>query len=112
MTRRIAQTLEPTPESPPDAAAGPQPRRRIGDRLLHGYTWLVIVWLMRADRRHDRVQLQQPARAATTPTWVGFTTKYWYEQAVRVHRTCTTALRNSLLIAVVTHDRLRRSLGT
>ena len=76
------------------------PRRKIGDLLLHGYTWLVIVWLCMPDRRHDRVQLQQPARPLQHR--VGrLHHEILVEQAVRSSTTSPTRLQTSLVIAVL-----------
>ena len=73
-------------------------RGRWGDRLLYGYTWLIIVWLflpigvMIAFGFND-------AKGRLNLTWQGFTVK-WYARLFSVPD-LTTALVNSLTIAVV-----------
>jgi spermidine/putrescine transport system permease protein len=73
-------------------------RGRLADRLLYGYTWLVIVWLclpivvMIAFGFND-------AKGRLNLTWQGFTFK-WYAQLFSVPD-LTTALVNSLTIALI-----------
>ncbi len=75
-----------------------RPRRRIGDRLLFAYTWLVIAWLcapigvMIAFSFNDT-----PGRYNTK--WQGFTTK-WYGRVFEIDD-LTQGLWNSLTIAVL-----------
>jgi spermidine/putrescine transport system permease protein len=80
-------------------AAPPRRRRgRWGDRLLYGYTWLIIVWLclpiavMIAFGFND-------TKGRLNLTWQGFTFK-WYAQLFSVPD-LTTALVNSLTIALL-----------
>jgi spermidine/putrescine transport system permease protein len=83
-----------------DAPAAPPRRRRgrWGDRLLYGYTWLIIVWLclpiavMIAFGFND-------TKGRLNLTWQGFTFK-WYAQLFSVPD-LTTALVNSLTIALL-----------
>ncbi|GLY72589.1 ABC transporter permease [Actinoallomurus iriomotensis] len=73
-------------------------RGRWGDRLLFGYTWLIIVWLclpiavMIAFGFND-------TKGRLNLTWQGFTVK-WYGRLFSVPD-LTTALVNSLTIALV-----------
>ena len=74
------------------------PGSRLGERLLHAYTWLIILWLaspiavMIAFGFNDR-----KSRSATT--WQGFTLR-WYGELFAIEG-LTEALINSLLVAVV-----------
>jgi spermidine/putrescine transport system permease protein len=89
-------------ESPSPGAAAPPRKRptrgRWADRLLYGYTWLVIVWLclpiavMIAFGFND-------AKGRLNLTWQGFTVK-WYGKLFTVPD-LTTALVNSLTIALI-----------
>jgi spermidine/putrescine transport system permease protein len=84
-----------------EESTGTAPRRtrgRWGDRLLFGYTWLIIVWLclpiavMIAFGFND-------TKGRLNLTWQGFTVK-WYGRLFSVPD-LTTALVNSLTIALV-----------
>lgn len=88
---------------PPDPSALPAPRaRRRRDawsgRLLHVWTWVIIVWLalpiavmivFSFNNPHGRLNI----------TWVGFTLK-WYGPDLLDYPSLTTALENSILVAV------------
>lgn len=88
---------------PPDPSTSPAPRarRRRGawsDRLLHIWTWVIIVWLalpiavmivFSFNNPHGRLNI----------TWVGFTLK-WYGPDLLDYPSLTTALENSILVAV------------
>ena len=90
-----------TREAPPEAApapAVPRSRRRWTRRILPAYTWLMIFYLslpilvMIAFGFNDttgRLNLR----------WQGFTLK-WYRDLFQI-QALTTALRNSLLITVI-----------
>ncbi|WP_283134248.1 ABC transporter permease [Rhizohabitans arisaemae] len=72
-------------------------RGRLGDRLLHAYTWLIIVWLstpiavMILFGFNDR-------KSRSNTSWQGFTLE-WYRRLFEIDG-LTQALINSLLIAV------------
>jgi spermidine/putrescine transport system permease protein len=81
------------------SSRGPRPRRRIGDLLLHGYTWLVIIWLSLPIIVMIVFSFNNP-RGRYNTTWVGFTTKYWSSKLF-AFEDLTRALIASLGIAVV-----------
>jgi spermidine/putrescine transport system permease protein len=81
------------------SSRGPRPRRRIGDVLLHGYTWLVILWLSLPIWVMIVFSFNNPKGRYNT-TWVGFTTKFWSTQLF-AYQDLTNALVASLWIAVV-----------
>jgi spermidine/putrescine transport system permease protein len=81
----------------PGTVAPARPRTRLGDRLLHIWTWIIIVWLsspiavMILFGFNDR-------KSKSNTTFQGFTLK-WYAQLFEIDG-LTEALRNSLTIAV------------
>jgi spermidine/putrescine transport system permease protein len=81
------------------SSRGSRPRRRIGDVLLHTYTWLVIVWLSLPIVVMIVFSFNDP-RGRYNTTWVGFTTKYWSSKLF-AFEDLTRALIASLGIAVV-----------
>ncbi|HEU0240276.1 MAG TPA: ABC transporter permease [Micromonosporaceae bacterium] len=76
-----------------------RPRRRVGDALLHSYTWLVIVWLSLPVLVMIVFSFNNPHGRYNT-TWVGFTTKYWSSKLF-AFEDLTQALITSLVIAVL-----------
>ncbi|HEY7175325.1 MAG TPA: ABC transporter permease, partial [Micromonosporaceae bacterium] len=89
--------LEATEGAAPTAPN--KPRRRLGDALLHSYTWLVIVWLSLPVFVMIVFSFNNPHGRYNT-TWVGFTTKYWSSKLF-AFEDLTQALITSLVIAVV-----------
>jgi spermidine/putrescine transport system permease protein len=89
------------PQQAPRSASGRarRPRRRVGDTLLHGYTWLVIVWLALPILVMIVFGFNNPHGRYNT-TWVGFTFKYWSSELF-AYQDLTRALEVSLVIAVV-----------
>jgi spermidine/putrescine transport system permease protein len=81
------------------SSGGPRPRRRIGDVLLHSYTWVVIVWLSLPILVMIVFSFNNPHGRFNT-TWVGFTTKYWSSKLF-AFQDLTNALEVSLLLAVL-----------
>ncbi|MEU4234222.1 ABC transporter permease [Nonomuraea sp. NPDC026600] len=72
--------------------------RRFGDKLLHAYTWLVIVWLSSPIAVMILFGFNDKKSKSNT-TWQGFTLK-WYDRLFDISD-LTVALRNSLVIALV-----------
>ncbi|HUR02373.1 MAG TPA: ABC transporter permease [Nonomuraea sp.] len=72
--------------------------RRLGDRLLHAYTWLVIVWLSSPIAVMILFGFNDKKSKSNT-TWQGFTLK-WYDRLFDISD-LTVALQNSLVIALV-----------
>jgi spermidine/putrescine transport system permease protein len=73
-------------------------RGRWADRLLYGYTWLIIVWLCLPIAVMIAFGFNN-AKGRLNLTWQGFTVK-WYAQLFSVPD-LTTALVNSLTIALI-----------
>lgn len=74
-------------------------RGKLGDRLLHGYTWLVILWLSAPIAVMIMFGFNDKKSKSNT-SWQGFTLK-WYGELFEISD-LTTALLNSLVIAVAT----------
>jgi spermidine/putrescine transport system permease protein len=72
--------------------------RGLGDRLLHIYTWLIIVWLSSPIAVMILFGFNDKKSKSNT-TWQGFTLK-WYDRLFEIDD-LTVALRNSLVIALV-----------
>jgi spermidine/putrescine transport system permease protein len=73
-------------------------RRRLGDRLLFAYTWLVIVWLALPIAVMIAFSFNNP-HGRYNFTWVGFTLK-WYGPHLFDYPSLTSAIENSLIVAV------------
>ncbi|MEU8250402.1 ABC transporter permease [Nonomuraea sp. NPDC048916] len=71
---------------------------RVGDRLLHAYTWLVILWLSSPIAVMIMFGFNDTPSKSNT-SWHGFTLK-WYRELFEISD-LTTALRNSIYIAVI-----------
>jgi spermidine/putrescine transport system permease protein len=78
--------------------AAPKRRGRWADRLLYGYTWLIIVWLCLPIAVMIAFGFNN-TKGRLNLTWQGFTFK-WYGQLFSVPD-LTTALVNSLTIALI-----------
>jgi spermidine/putrescine transport system permease protein len=84
-------------------APAPKPRRpktRVGDKILHSFTWIVIVWLMLPivimilfsfNDTHGRVNT----------TWTGFTFKWYSLSSLGEYNQLNEAVKASLEIVVV-----------
>jgi spermidine/putrescine transport system permease protein len=77
-----------------------RPRRRIGDGLLYGYTWLVILWLM-SPIAVMIVFSFNDTKGRYNTTWAGFTTKWYSLSALRQFPELVDGVQNSILIAVI-----------
>jgi spermidine/putrescine transport system permease protein len=73
-------------------------RRRLGDRLLFAYTWLVIIWLALPIAVMIAFSFNNP-HGRYNFTWVGFTLK-WYGPHLFDYPSLTSAIGNSLIVAV------------
>jgi spermidine/putrescine transport system permease protein len=76
-----------------------RPRRRLGDRILFGYTWLIIAWLCLPISIMILFSFNDTQGRYNTK-WQGFTF-HWYGRLFEIPA-LTSALMNSLLIAVAT----------
>jgi spermidine/putrescine transport system permease protein len=73
-------------------------RRRLGDRVLYAYTWLVIIWLALPIAVMIAFSFNNP-HGRYNFTWVGFTLK-WYGPHLFDYPSLTSAIGNSLIVAV------------
>ncbi|WP_214326140.1 ABC transporter permease [Nonomuraea sediminis] len=73
-------------------------RGALRGKLLHIYTWLVIIWLSSPIAVMILFGFNDKKSKSNT-SWQGFTLK-WYQQLFEIDG-LTTALRNSILIAIV-----------
>jgi spermidine/putrescine transport system permease protein len=73
-------------------------RGKLGDRLLHGYTWLIIAWLTAPIAVMILFGFNDKKSKSNT-SWQGFTLR-WYRELF-ADATLTEALVNSLQVAVV-----------
>jgi spermidine/putrescine transport system permease protein len=78
--------------------AGRRSRRRLGDRLLFAYTWLIIIWLALPIAVMIAFSFNNP-NGRYNFTWVGFTLK-WYGPHLFDYPSLTSAIANSLIVAV------------
>jgi len=88
-----ASSSSPVPGGP--ARRG---RRRLGDRLLFAYTWLIIIWLALPIAVMIAFSFNNP-HGRYNFTWVGFTLK-WYGPHLFDYPSLTSAIENSLTVAV------------
>ncbi|MFI9553597.1 ABC transporter permease [Nonomuraea endophytica] len=72
-------------------------RNRLGDRVLHLYTWLIIVWLSAPIAVMILFGFNDKKSKSNT-SWQGFTLR-WYQELFSISD-LSTALINSLVIAV------------
>jgi spermidine/putrescine transport system permease protein len=89
----------PPASSPAPARAGRRRRRGVwADRLLHAWTWVIIVWLALPIAVMVAFSFNNP-HGRFNLTWVGFTFK-WYGPDLLDYPSLTTALENSIVVAV------------
>jgi spermidine/putrescine transport system permease protein len=85
----------------PEAAVAPRRRRRpghLGDRLLHAWTWLIIIWLALPIGVMILFSFNNP-HGRFNYTWVGFTLK-WYGPDLLDYPSLTTAMIHSIAVAL------------
>ncbi len=87
--------LRPEPPRPPRRRR----RKRVGDRLLFLYTWVVIVWLALPIAAVVLFSFNNP-RGRFNYTWVGFTLKWWGPKLFE-YPSLTKAMANSIVIGVI-----------
>jgi spermidine/putrescine transport system permease protein len=92
-------TLTRTEAVEPALAPVNKPRRRIGDRILFAYTWLIILWLAFPIGIMVLFSFNN-TRGRYNTTWDGFTFK-WYGRLNDIPE-LRDALLRSLVIALVT----------
>ncbi len=101
-----------TSERPARVAQPEAPVRRVrgrfGDRLLLGYTWMIIIWLLAPVAVMILFGFNNP-KGRYNQTWQGFTLK-WYRHLFDIGD-LTTALGRSLVMAVASTI-LTTALGT
>jgi spermidine/putrescine transport system permease protein len=87
--------IRPEPPQPPRR----RPRKRVGDRLLFLYTWVVIVWLALPIAAVMLFSFNNP-RGRFNYSWVGFTLKWWGPKLFE-YPSLTKAMINSIIIGVL-----------
>jgi spermidine/putrescine transport system permease protein len=89
-----------SPDPPARSAAGGRRRRRgaWADRLLHLWTWVIIIWLALPIGVMILFSFNNP-HGRFNFSWVGFTLK-WYGPDLLDYPSLTGALVNSILVAV------------
>ena len=87
----------PPPRPPPPPRR--RPRKRVGDRLLFLYTWVVIVWLALPIAAVMLFSFNNP-RGRFNYSWVGFTFKWWGPKLFE-YPSLTKAMVNSIIIGVL-----------
>ena len=92
-------TTGTAPASTATVAPRRRPRRRLADRLLFGYTWLIILWLCLPISIMILFGFND-TRGRYNQQWDGFTTK-WYGRLL-AYPELTSALLVSLVVAVIT----------
>src|SRR6266704_4858253 len=82
------------------APLGParRPRKRIGDRVLHTYTWLVIIWLALPIFAVILFSFNNPS-GRFNYSWVGYTLKWWGPKLFE-YPSLTTAMVNSIIVGI------------
>jgi spermidine/putrescine transport system permease protein len=90
-------TIDETVDAPPQPRL--RPRRRLGDRILFAYTWLIIAWLCLPISVMVLFSFNDTKGRYNTK-WSGFTV-HWYGRLFEIPA-LTNALVNSLVIAVAT----------
>ena len=95
-------------DEPPGGAGGTEapartgrpagPRKRLGDRLLFIYTWLVIIWLALPIFAVILFSFNNP-QGRFNYSWVGFTLKWWGPKLFE-YPSLTTAMVNSIIVGV------------
>lgn len=100
MTTLSSAERAPGASAAPADSGGParRGRRRLGDRLLFAYTWLVIIWLALPIAVMIAFSFNNP-HGRYNFTWVGFTLK-WYGPHLFDYPSLTSAIENSLIVAV------------
>jgi spermidine/putrescine transport system permease protein len=99
VTTHYPERPVPSPAEPP-AAPAPSRRRSRGrwaNRLLFGYTWLIIIWLALPIAVMIAFSFNNP-HGRFNITWVGFTLK-WYGPHLLDYPSLITALENSIIVA-------------
>jgi spermidine/putrescine transport system permease protein len=85
-------------------SARPRPRRkprtRLGDKLLFGYTWLIILWLL-APILVMIVFSFNNTKGRYNTSWVGPTLKWYTPDSLEQYPDLVSAVEYSVLIAVV-----------
>ena len=74
-------------------------RKKSGERLLHWFTWLLIVWLALPIGVVIAFSFNNP-HGRYNYSWTGFTFKYWGAKLFAIPD-LTTAVEHSILVAVV-----------
>jgi spermidine/putrescine transport system permease protein len=94
-----AATLERAPGRKAQKAQQVRPRKKSGERLLHWFTWAVIVWLALPIAVVIAFSFNNP-HGRFNYSWTGFTLKYWGSKLFAIPD-LTTAMEHSIEVAAV-----------
>ncbi|TVZ06816.1 ABC transporter permease [Trebonia kvetii] len=92
-----AATLERTSHRKPSKKV--RQRRKTGERLLHWFTWILIVWLALPIAVVIAFSFNNP-HGRYNYSWTGFTFKYWGSKLFAIPD-LTTAMEHSIEVAAV-----------
>jgi spermidine/putrescine transport system permease protein len=93
-------TLNRSPASAPTDAPKRRRKKRVtGERVLHWFTWVLIIWLALPIAVVILFSFNNP-HGRFNYSWTGFTFKYWSSQLFAIPG-LTSAVEHSLLVAVV-----------
>jgi spermidine/putrescine transport system permease protein len=96
-----AATLEQVPQhdQPQTRRRKTRRQKKTGERLLHWFTWLIIIWLALPIAVVILFSFNNP-HGRFNYSWTGFTFKYWGPKLFAIPD-LTTAMGHSILVAVV-----------
>jgi spermidine/putrescine transport system permease protein len=76
-----------------------RPKRKTGERLLHWFTWLLIIWLALPIAVVIAFSFNNP-HGRYNYSWTGFTFKYWGRELFAIPG-LTSAMEHSIMVAVI-----------
>jgi spermidine/putrescine transport system permease protein len=97
MTTITATTAEQAPAS--GSGKRVKPRKKRGERILHGFTWALIIWLALPIGVVILFSFNNP-HGRFNYTWTGFTLKWWGPKLFE-YSGLTVAMEHSLEVAVI-----------
>jgi spermidine/putrescine transport system permease protein len=92
-------TTTPAATAPGGAGRRVKQRKKRGQRILHGFTWALIIWLALPIAVVILFSFNNP-HGRYNYTWTGFTLKWW-GPALFAYPELTTAIEHSLEVAVI-----------
>jgi spermidine/putrescine transport system permease protein len=92
-------TTTTAPKAPQQAGKRRNRRKKLGERVLHWFTWALILWLALPIAVVILFSFNNP-HGRYNYTWTGFTLKWW-GPALLQYPELTTAMEHSLEVAVI-----------